>query len=240
MFSIKTRGVVIKRMNYGEADRILTVFTERLGKVKVLAKGVRKITSKMAGSLEPYNLLGLELHEGKTFYTVTSVQIIECLDCDKKLSISSQAVYLAEIIDKVFEEGEKNIKSFEIFTDCLRSIGLGNELLLRLFELQILQEAGFKPDLYHCSKCKKKLKVGGNFVNRSGDLLCPDCADGLSENVPDNVIKILRLLQERGVEVCKQIKCGGPELAIAEKYIDQLLQNALERELKSKKYLLEY
>ena len=237
MHSIKTRGIVIKRVNFGEADRILTVFTERLGKIKVLAKGVRKITSKIAGSLEPYNLLDLELHQGKTFYTVTSVQIAECLDCDGKIGTSSRAVYLAEIIDKLFQEDEKNIRAFEIFTNCLRSIGSSNELLLRLFELQILEEAGFKPDLFYCSKCKERLKAGGNFVNQSGDLLCPNCADALSENVPDDVIKILRLLQQRGVEVCQQIRCGGPDMVIAEKYINQLLQNALERELKSKKYL---
>lgn len=239
MYSTKTRGVVIKRMNYGEADRILTVFTERLGKIKALARGVRKITSRMAGNLEPYNIVNLELREGKTFHTITNVEIAECLDCDKKLTVSNQAVYLAEIIDKVFEEEEKNIQAFEVFTNCLRLIGQSqkNNLVLRLFELKILQEAGFKPDLFHCSKCKSELKAGGNYVSKMGDLQCVSCADAVSENMPDNVLKLLRLFQQRGPEVCQQVKCLDEEMRIAERYVSQLLENALERELKSKKYL---
>jgi len=241
MRSIKTRGIVIKRMNYGEADRILTVFTERLGKVKILAKGVRKITSKMAGNLEPYNLLEMELHEGKTFYTVTSTNIVECFDCDMALSNSTQAVYISEIIDKVFEESEKNTLAFEIFADSLRYIrNSKNDLALRLFELKILEQAGFQPDFYDCAACKKKLLPGQNYINKvSADLLCGDCANhtGVAEKIDDGVIKLLRLLQERGVEVCDKISCDAAHITQTEKILDQLLQNALERELKSKKYL---
>lgn len=238
-------------MNYGEADRILTVFTERLGKVKVLAKGVRKISSKLAGSLEPFNILELELHAGKTFYAITSAVIAECFDCDRHLSFSNQAVYLAEIVDKVFEEEEKNHRAFELFVQSLRQLNsspervaavdsrqaFNNNLAIRLFELKILYEAGFQPDLFHCSKCKKDLTAGGNYISRNGNLQCRECAEVTAENMPDNVIKLLRLMQSSDPDIASRIKCSDSEQKVAEKYLDQLLQNALERELKSKKYL---
>jgi len=228
-------------MNYGEADRILTVLTERLGKIKALAKGVRKISSKLAGNLEPYNLLQLEMSEGKTFFVVTSSEIIECFDCDKSLSKSTRAVYMAEIIDKVFGEGEKNVQAFEIFVEALKNIASpGQELTLRFYELKILEQAGFKPDFYHCAGCGVKLQAGKNYLNKmSGALLCADCGrhTGVSEKIDDEIIKLLRLLQLRGMEVCQKIKCSPNYVREAENILDQLLQNALERELKSKKYL---
>ena len=77
MHSSKASGIIIKRSNFAEADRILTILTDRLGKIKAIAKGVRKTRSHLAGSLEPYMLVDLQLHEGKTFYIVTGAEIME-------------------------------------------------------------------------------------------------------------------------------------------------------------------
>ena len=240
MRSIKTRGIVIKRMNYGEADKILTIFTDRFGKIKAMAKGVRRISSKSAGNLEPYNLIDLQLHEGKTFFTITGAEIIECYDCDKKMSSSSRAVYTAEIVDKIFAEEEKNITAFDLFVESLRNIAKSqNGLALRLFELKILEQAGFKPDLEHCAQCKDKLKAGENYFNEnSGEILCIDCANTSTHSqISDEVIKLLRILQIKGMEICDKIKCESKYILAAENIIDKWLENALERELKSKKYL---
>lgn len=228
-------------MNYGEADRILTVFTERQGKIKALAKGVRKISSKLAGNLEPFNLLQLEMSEGKTFFVVTSSEIAECFNCDKALSESTRAVYMAEIIDKVFGEGEKNTQAFEIFVDALRNIGSSSrELALRFYELKILEQAGFKPDFYHCASCNEELRAGENYLNNmTGALLCTNCGQqtGISEKIDDEIIKLLRLLQTSRIEICQKIKCGTTHVRKTEDILDRLLQNALEKELISKKYL---
>ena len=240
MHSLKTRGVVIKRINYGEADKILTIFTERFGKVKAIAKGVRKISSKMAGNLEPFNLINLQLHEGKTFFTVTGAEIVECYDCDRQLSISSRAVYTAEIIDKIFAEEEKNITAFELLIESLRNIAKSkNGLVLRLFELKILEQAGFRPDLEHCAHCKNKLKSGENYFNENtGEILCADCANSnIDLQLNDEVIKLLRILQKEGMNICDKIKCESRYVQAAENIIDKWLENALEKELKSKKYL---
>lgn len=239
--NIKCRGVVIKRMNYGEADKVLTIFSDKLGKIKAIAKGVRKISSRMAGSLEPYNLIQLELHEGKSFYIITGVEMISCYDCSGILSGSTKAVYASEIIDKIFEEEEKNVQAFELFTNALSKLtSTNNNLALRLFELQILSQAGFEPDLFLCSSCKSRLRSGENFVNNiSGYLLCAKCAEhsGVARKVEDGVIKLLRLLQTNGIEICGKIKCNTNHTREVEKILDQFLQNALEREIVSKRYL---
>ncbi len=240
MRSLKTRGVVIKRINYDEADKILTIFTERFGKIKVMAKGVRRISSKLAGNLEPYNLIDLQLHQGKTFFIVTGAEIIECYDCDKQINSSSRAVYTAEIVDKIFAEEEKNSVAFEYFVEILRNIGTShNELAIRLFELKILEQAGFRPDLEHCAYCKNILKAGENCFNENtGEILCVNCANSNScLQLNDEIIKLLRILQKEGIEICDKIKCESRYIQATENIIDKWLENALERELKSKKYL---
>lgn len=226
-------------MNYGEADRILTVFTERLGKVKALARGVRKITSKLAGNLEPYNLLELELHEGKTFYSIIGAEIIEAYGADETLSKSSHVVYLAEIIDKIFEENEKNIAIFELLVEMMRKIQKGeNGLIIRSFELQILQSAGFQPNFYQCGKCRVDLKEGELYLDPlTGEILCISCGGSDIHKIDDATLKLLRLMQERGLDICDKIKCDLTAKQQAEKILEQYLENALERELKSKKYL---
>ncbi|OQB06037.1 MAG: DNA repair protein RecO [bacterium ADurb.Bin212] len=241
MRRIKTRGVVIKRLNFNEADKILTIFTDNLGKIKAIAKGVRKIPSRMAGSLEPYNLIQLELHEGKSFYIVTGVELISSYNCNGMLSGSTKAVYASEIIDKMFEDEEKNINAFELFVSALSQLHrTKNNLPLRLFELQILSQAGFQPDLYLCSSCKNSLKSGENYIsNISGHLLCARCGEhfGAATKIEDGVIKLLRLLQKNGVGVCDKIKCDISHIKEVEGILEKYLQNALEKELKSRKYL---
>ncbi len=242
MRRIKTRGVVIKRLNFNEADKILTIFTDRLGKIKAIAKGVRKISSRMAGSLEPYNLLELEMHQGKTFYIVTGARIIENHSFDRDRKLSMQAVYVAEIIDKIFEEEEKNIDAFELFIKTLKIISEDkNRLILLSYELKILDQAGFKPDFYHCFKCKKKLKPDDNYLSENdGLILCSLCAQGVFSKslISNSFIKLLRLLQNDELNVCQKIKCPSDHVKLAKTITEKYLENALERELVSKKQLI--
>lgn len=123
MKSFRTNGIVIKRFNFGEADRILTILTDRLGKVSAMAKGVRKIKSKMAGSLEPYMLVDLQLHEGKTFYIVTAAAITEVFkNIHSDIKKTAQAYFVGELIDKFLAENQKAEVIFEISREVLRKI----------------------------------------------------------------------------------------------------------------------
>lgn len=119
----KTQGIVIRRHDFSEADRILTVFTERFGKIKVIAKGVKKIKAKLAGSLEPFMLSDLELHEGKTFYIATGASIIKDFsslhsDLDKMAAVFC----LGELIDKFEKEEQKSEQVFRLLVDTLEAL----------------------------------------------------------------------------------------------------------------------
>ena len=242
MNSYKTSGIVLKRMNYGEADRILTILTERFGKIKAIAKGCRKLKSRLAGSLEPFMLVNLQLHEGKTFFIVTGGEISkEFQNIHIDLKKTSQAFYIGEIADKILQENQKTKGVFEIFAEALEEIEKsGSEFLLRIFELRIMEASGFNPELYRCVHCKEKIEPGDNFWDSvEGGLICQNCQQKFlhGKRISDDLIKIFRLIDRGEYEVLKRINLKKEVEAEAEAVLNEYIKSILEREPISRTFL---
>jgi DNA repair protein RecO (recombination protein O) len=240
----KTRGIVIKRSDFSESDRILTIFTERFGKVKAIARGVRKVSSKLAGSLEPFMLLGLMLYEGKTFYTVTGVVIeAEYPKVHTVLKKMAGAFYIGELIDKFEEEKQKSEVVFQLIIEALGALNkYDSELVLRVFEVLILNTAGVWGDLSICLHCHRKLEPVENFWDgEEGGIICHSCQrtyhHGLA--MSNDAIKVFRLIISDGFNIINRLKI--PE-EIKEELNDILsiyLRRVLESDIKSEKFIKE-
>lgn len=238
----KTEGIVIKRTNFGEADRILTILTERFGKIKVIAKGVRKISSRLAGSLEPFMLLDLQLHEGKTFYIVTGAVIKnEFINVHTELKKTSEAFYIAELIDKFVEENQHLSGLFELFFKALKSIeDKKTDFYLRVFELKLIEKAGFYPELRACIHCRKKLTPSDNFWDSiEGGVICQDCQERFrhGQKITDQLIKLFRFIERENVEKIENLKISENLKQEAEEILTDYIKSILEKELKSKKFM---
>lgn len=240
----KTKGIVIKRMNYGEADRILTVLSERFGKVKVMAKGVRKIRSHMAGSLEPFILVDLHLQEGKNFYIVTGASI----NCDFEVIHSdmdrmAKAFYIGELIDRFLEEHQRSEKIFDLSIQALESIEcLKNEIWLRCFEHKIVTAAGFKPQLFYCVNCKSKIMPGNNFWDSvEGGVICEECQRRFLRGkiISDQALKSLRFIECHEMEEIPNLKMPREIEVELECLMSDYINSILERDIKSRKFLKE-
>lgn len=143
MRSFRTEGVIIRRRNVGEADRILTLFTKKHGKLRVLAKGIRRITSRRGPNLELFNLVTLYLHKGKTFDIVTEAQVTNTfVRIRKNLELVGLAYYVCELIDSLCPEHQPHPKVFDLFVSTLEELDSG---VIRRFELGLLSELGFLP-----------------------------------------------------------------------------------------------
>lgn len=242
MHSIKTNGIVLKRINFGEADRILTILTERFGKIKAIAKGVRKTKSKLAGSLEPFMNVDLQLCEGKTFYIVTGAAISEEFPkIHSDLIKTSHAFYIGELLDKFLQENQKVSAVFEIFLDALKTIEEEKgEFLLRIFELRIIEACGFHPELFECVHCRQKLIPGNNFWDSvEGGVICTGCQQKYhhGRKISDELIKIFRLIEQGQFELIGRLKCGSLIKREAEEILAEYLESILERAIKSKSFL---
>lgn len=141
----KTEGIILKRSNLGEADRLLTVFTKHFGKVKMLAKGVRRIKSRRAGSVELFNHVVVFGVKGKSLDLLTEANLLASFqDWRHDLRRVAVAYYFCELVDKLTAEDQEHAAVFALLVDSLHNISLGvDKKVVRQFEERLLDELGF-------------------------------------------------------------------------------------------------
>lgn len=141
----KTEGIVLKRKNFGEADKLLTVYTKHYGKIRAIAKGIRKTTSRKAGSLELFNHCILFLAKGRNLDIITETQTVNSFRLWRKnLTKVGVAYYFCELVDKLTPDGQSNRQVFELLKEYLEGISTAElSAFSRSFEEHLLNELGF-------------------------------------------------------------------------------------------------
>lgn len=148
MRNVKVEGIILKRRNIGEADRILTVFTKELGKIAIKAVGVRKIASHRAPHIELLNVVKLGLYKGKGMPVLTEAESSESFSPIKEdLTKVGFAYHICELIDGLCPENQENEAIFVLLMDMLRSLSHEDQIapIIHDFEVQLLQLLGFWP-----------------------------------------------------------------------------------------------
>lgn len=145
MRGFKTEGIVLKRKDFGEADRVLIVFTLHKGKISILAKGVRRIISRRAGNVELLNRVSLYLHQTKGMPILTEAESLETFPKVKEsLTLSTYAFHIIELVDKLTAENQDNRILYEYLIESLRRLERNpRQILIRAFEIKILSVLGF-------------------------------------------------------------------------------------------------
>lgn len=145
MQGIKVEGIILKRRNLGEADRILTVFSLQKGKISVLAKGVRRITSRRAGNIELLNRVSMYLHQAKTFLILTEATSLDTYQKLKEdLTLSTYAFHIIELVDKLTAENQESRILYEHLVNLLQRLSRNpRQILVRAFETKVLSSQGF-------------------------------------------------------------------------------------------------
>jgi len=146
MRNFKTEGIIIKRRNFKDSDRVLTVLTKTHGKIYVRAAGVRKITSRRAGHIELLNHSILSLYQGNTFPVLTEASTISNFsDIKKNLENVGLALHLCELVDGLCPENQENSRVFFLLKQTLDRLNLSenNTLLINEFEVQLLTILGY-------------------------------------------------------------------------------------------------
>lgn len=145
MIGFKTEGIILKRRDFGEADRLLTVFTLSRGKVSILAKGVRRITSRRSGNVELLNRVQLYLHPGKNFLILTEASSVDTFEKIKEdLTLSTYAFHIIELVDKLAAENQENRILYDYLVGVLKKMESNpRQIFIRAFEVKILNILGF-------------------------------------------------------------------------------------------------
>jgi DNA repair protein RecO (recombination protein O) len=211
MASIKTRGIILRRRAYGEADRILTILTPGMGKLTAIAKGVRRLSSKLGGHLELFYVVDWVLAEGRTWYVVSGAEVVEShQDISQSLDRVEQASYLARLVDRLAQEEQPQPKMYSLLLEAINGlVVMRSTLMLRLVEWQLLLAAGLQPELRMCSHCGGVLDPHrlGLCPDRGG-ALCPTCLQSEALHIPiqSETLKILRLFQRAPINLASRLQ----------------------------------
>ena len=177
---VKVEAVVLRSLRYGEADRILHLYTPMRGRVSAIAKGVRRTRSRFGGRLEPFSLVDLQLHEGRSdLLTVTGADTIRAhahlRDAAAALDAAGRA---CDAVARLFESGDPHPEVFHLLGNELRLLEdepamatLANQLA---FRLKLLVAAGFGPQLSACASCGEREHLVG-FSGAAGGVVCEAC-----------------------------------------------------------------
>ena len=239
----QTEAIIIKKIKLGEADRILSLYTPHLGKMRAVAKGVRRPRSKMAGHLELLTHSQVSLARGRNLDTITGSQTINSfLPLKSDLQLTSQALYAVELIDQFTADNVENYPLFQLLLETMHNLcqGNNNELILRYFELHLLNLVGYRPQLQQCVSCRSLLKaITNSFSPSAGGVLCPSCRQSqiLTYPLSVNALKVLRFLQSSDYDTSSQLKINLELSQELEGVMRNYLKYLLEREVKSVAWL---
>lgn len=239
----QTEALIIRKTKLGEADRILGLYTPKLGKIQAVAKGVRRPRSKMSGHLEFLTHSLISLARGRNIDTVTNTRTITAfLPLKSDLWRGAGALYTAELVDKFTADHIENQPLFELLRDTWHRLAETDDLetSLRSFELHLLKEVGYRPELEHCVACKAAPGPAGNwFGPMAGGVLCPNCGPrhSLKYAISPQALSALQALQ-KDRPVMNPPPGTNPALARElAALMGHYLEHLLEREIKSARWL---
>lgn len=235
--TFRATAVVLRHIEYGEADRILTLYTLEKGKIQAIAKGVRKIRSRKAGHLEPFTQVALFLAKGRNLAVVTQAEALDSYPGIRAdLQRTALAAYVMELLDRFTQEEGENRQLFHLLVDTLGRLNQDEqpETIVRYYEVQLLDLLGFRPELTHCVVCRREIQPEDQYFSaKLGGALCPRCSaqDSSAWRISMTALKYLRYFQRSPYAVVRgRVIPAAAEAelrALMERYFTYLLEYSL-------------
>ncbi|MFZ5919849.1 MAG: DNA repair protein RecO [Chloroflexota bacterium] len=242
--SFRAEAIVLRHSDWGEADRMLVLFTRQQGKVRALAKGARKIRSRKAGHLEPFTRVTLQLAAGRDLLIVTQAETLEAYQPVREdLVLTGYAAYLVELLDRfTYDEESFHPSIFNLLGETLARLCSEPEPLLavRYYEVRLLDYLGFRPQLFQCANCGREIKAEDQFFSgAAGGVLCPRCGTGLPGVKPISVdaLRYLRHFQRSSYGDSRRARPAPETQAELESLMQYYLTYTLERGLNSPEFI---
>jgi DNA repair protein RecO (recombination protein O) len=234
-------GIVLRRVDYGETDRVLTVLTRHHGKVGVLARGVRRSGSRLAAHTDLFTRSTLQLAQGRgELEVLTEARRLGPATPMADARRSACASLCAELADLALEPGHPLDEGLydlvaEALADCADPARDPRSAVV-WFAQRMIDRLGYAPELRVCASCGRRLEErAARFSAAGGGLLCPACAPGDPEGVdcPVAAIKVLRVAAAGDAGLYARLRLGPEVLTVLEAVVERELARHLDRRLRS-------
>ena len=238
--SFRTAAIILKRRDFGEADRLLTLLTPQHGKLEAIAKGARKLNSSKTGHVELYTRADMLIHRGRDLNILTQAEMTApYLPLREDLARGAHAGYCVELLDRLTAEGDVDTaRLFRLLDETLVRLCLDDDLRLavRFYELRLLDIVGFRPELLQCALEHEPLMPEDQFFSNSeGGVICTRHAPqaGSLVPLPMESLKLLRHLQRSTWKQVVGLKVPPATHEHAERVMLGYITYLIERKLQS-------
>jgi DNA repair protein RecO (recombination protein O) len=243
--SLSVEAVVLRHSDWGEADRVLTLYAQHAGKLRAVAKGARKLHSRKAGHLEPFTRVKLLLARGREFWIVTQAETVDAyLPLRENLVLTGYAAYLIELLDRFTYEEAETPGLFTLLVDGLgRLATLADPFIaVHYYEIRLLDVVGFRPQLFSCVSCGAQIQPEDQYFDAlTGGVVCPRCAHNhpAARPVSKEALRFLRHLQRSSFAEAQRADPPPAARAEMETLLNYYLTYLLERRLNSPHFINE-
>lgn len=236
----RAEAIVLRTLDLGEADRILTLLTRHFGKVRVVAKGIRRPTSRLAGYAEPLSHATFQLARGRELDVLTGAEPRATYRALREdLERIAAGWYLAELADRFTADRAPAAPVFDLVATALRHLEAGHapSLVCRWWDLHLLDRTGFRPELAVCARCGGPLREATNgWSPYDGGAVCTACIDRSAVGLPTlsvRGLKSLRYLLVSDFAAAARLRIDGDLEREIERHLRAFLQAVLDREIAS-------
>jgi DNA repair protein RecO (recombination protein O) len=234
----ETEAIVLRTYRLSEADKIASLFTRQMGRLRAVARGALRPKSRYGSTLEPLTYVRLWIfdRENRDLLHLNSAELIESFfDMQKDYRVQLAAQYLAEVAERLLPEHEANERAFRLLLAVLRALKHSGEVNrpLLYFDYWMLRLGGFLPDLATCSACGRALGEKGGYYGAGAEgLLCRECrAPGANQQVSAAALAMVPAACHAPLEKWLAQEKAPPGCREARRFFEVLIETHLERKL---------
>lgn len=239
----RTEAIILRRSDFGEADRLLTLYSREFGKIRAIAKGVRKPQSRKTGHVELFMRTNFFFSEGRDLDIITQAESVETYSpLRQDLIRTTYASYLVELLDRFTPDADKHLALYDLLKEALGWLCTAEDvrLIARYYELHLLAHVGYQPQLFTCVASGQPIQEQDQFFSAElGGIIAPghEGNDRYARPITAIAIKVLRYLQTRSWEVVRGLQLQNALHRELEVVMLFYLTHILERNLKSVDFL---
>lgn len=195
---IKTEGIIIKTLDYGEGNKILTLYTANYGKISLMARGAKKTKSRLSGVTQLFTYGQFIFFKGSQMGTLNQGEVIQrFVEVQKDIHKTAFVAYLVELVDRMVEPEQPDPYLFRQLLSGIEQINQGkdSEIVARIFEMKMLRHAGYLPNLYTCSLCGAEQSIFTLSIP-DGGLICQTHLNQPTVTIQEGTLKLLRIFEQ--------------------------------------------
>jgi DNA repair protein RecO (recombination protein O) len=238
----RTEAVVLRQRRLGDADKICVLFTPQRGRIEAVAKGVRRTKSRLAGHVEPLARSTMLLAAGRSLDVITQAQTINAYPAiHDDLDRLSRALYVAELVDRFTDVADDSHRLYELLIDTFDRIATAKnvDMPVRWFEIHVLEDQGYQPELNECVRCQSSLLPEGNaFSAAAGGVVCPTCRSGLvGRPLSAAAFKLLRFFQSASYADVERVRLDDDLGRELEAHLRDAIHQALDQDVRASEFV---